>query len=467
MYRQKKLNLGNMENCNNLLFFNTSIVKFDENNYIYAVRTMCVYPTSEQYTQDNVIIPGNDKSCDQKNIEVGRNFMWNRWGASAWFTDMTIFFFGNHKTNNLIQIGDFKDRTDVRITRINEKIFMHSNDLQVIKEVWYNNQTFSLVDTELSPINSPGINFPIVSIENNKVNYIDWFYGESNGKPGGVKFVYSNNNPSQYLIKFDKFIIDGKGSYRMPDLADYKGSYLMKGFNETVYIQSVKKKQKLFGSNYGITPLFSFTTPHIHLNNSEYGDFLIGVGHTKIHSDTNRYEYMEGSPIDKFRKNLYNDMHKKYKNKYIRHFGTGNEPDLDGNESDSCYGYIYMLYFYIIFNKNEKGIYQSMKMSDSYLPILLDKRDKLFENDEDYKFSLIFPMGLEKMDNNKIIVTCGYGDFYSVALEFNTDVAVAKCRHDIQNLDMNKYCYFILAKKGDKSYLSRSLDTILKKSSSE
>jgi hypothetical protein len=98
-----------------------------------------------------------------------------------------------------------------------------------------------------------------------------------------------------------------------------------------------------------------------------------------------------------------------------------------------------------------------MYISDSYLPLSLDNR----ELTDDYKFSTIFPMGIEKLGDTKIIITCGYGDFYSVSLEFDTSILIpAFFRHNIKQLDMRHFNYWIIASKNNKAYLSRSFKRI-------
>lgn len=92
-----------------------------------------------------------------------------------------------------------------------------------------------------------------------------------------------------------------------------------------------------------------------------------------------------------------------------------------------------------------------MKLSDTYLPLLLD------QNITEYKFSLIFPNGLERSDNDNIVVTGGDGDYYSVILEFNLKDVIDRCIHDVQNMDMQKYDYYIIANKDSRSYIGKRL----------
>lgn len=90
---------------------------------------------------------------------------------------------------------------------------------------------------------------------------------------------------------------------------------------------------------------------------------------------------------------------------------------------------------------------------DAYLPINLDIIDN-------YKFSLVFPIGLVKDTENKIIVTCGEGDYYSIALEFNINDVQNDCKYDAQNLNMNIYIYYFIAQKNNKLHIHSNLKYI-------
>ncbi|ARF09810.1 hypothetical protein Indivirus_3_59 [Indivirus ILV1] len=439
----------------NALFYNTSIVKNKDNEYIYVVQRI------EFNEKTDIIIPGNLLECKQmtNGDRPGINFMWNQWNK---FSDVakgyTDFYKGNHKNGNLERFSSFNNTDmmtgDFRITKLNNIIFIHDSSIQ--NHLYLQNNSI-IKFFNFKNIDKKGKNRQILSMDKDHIMYLDWIYQQINTgsksiepidefdklfglyepiyEKGGVLIKigdFSNWNMFRdHWIRFDKFIIDGKGSH----------------------LTDKKEDIEIFGSNYGIIPLFSFSTPHINYQSKQYGNFLLGVGHIKIHSDDSKYKYTEGSNIQEFRKNLYHDMKEKYGNKYVKHFGSSSPPD--------CQGYIYMMYFYILYTMPGEGdLYNAMMISDAYLPISLDEHKKLFEYDNDYKFSLIFPMGLEKIDDKTIIITAGYGDFYSVALEFDLECVIAKCKHDIKNMDMSKYKYYILAQYNNKSYLSRSFKKI-------
>jgi hypothetical protein len=199
--------------------------------------------------------------------------------------------------------------------------------------------------------------------------------------------------------------------------------------------------------NMGYCPLFSFGTPvlDIHHNNRT---IQLGVGHIKI---PHTHEYVKDSNIQKFKDNLDKDMRNMYGEKYIKHYGTPIR--------SVCYGYTYMMYFFIVWKNSDGGF--EMKISDSFLPHYLGTIPKNGKHDDDYKFSLIFPMGLEiANDTNNVIVTCGEGDFYAIELEFNINEVINLCVHDVRRTDMREYKYKILGYDGRQVFESDRLSSI-------
>ena len=108
----------------------------------------------------------------------------------------------------------------------------------------------------------------ILEINNNIKNikaftFTDWFYKSQGIVLKGHELLTPESsyksyyNTSEYTnIPFEKYILDDNGSHLSDDDAD----------------------KKIFGLNYGVISLLSFSTPHIILSN---GDFL-GVGHINI-----------------------------------------------------------------------------------------------------------------------------------------------------------------------------------------
>lgn len=58
-------------------------------------------------------------------------------------------------------------------------------------------------------------------------------------------------------------------------------------------------------------------------------------------------------------------------------------------------------------------------------------------------FSLIFPMGLEQINDTDIIITSGEGDYYSSYIILNLQETIALCKHNLYHLDFNQYQYHI------------------------
>lgn len=113
-----------------------------------------------------------------------------------------------------------------------------------------------------------------------------------------------------------------------------------------------------------------------------------------------------------------------------------------------------MMYFYIV-NINNTVNNNSMYISDGYLPIYLSNYE------DNYKFSLIFPMGLTK-NEDKLIVTCGEGDYYSNVLEFSVNDVINLCKYDASNLDLTNYNYNIIGYFSNNNYyVAPSLKDIL------
>ena len=423
--------------------FNVSIVKLDNEEYLYAVRTAII----DDLTSSNKQIPGNKrKVCD---INPGENFMWNNWERAG--LDGLTFFVGDHKRNNLkiqkVKINAIRmpgdrpnhltvdreyyarpKRHDARLAKISSQILLYVTDMSEVYTIDFQKDddlivlTWKPALTIHKKFHWQDRNLQIVNIHNKDLlTFTNWFTKD------GVSFTYGVVNDIACYIKYTDNIILGRGSNDNHDEND----------------------KKLLKNNYGIMPLFSFSTPHIPVKYNGK-DALLGVGHIQIHSDEVRFPYLEGSRIGNFRKNLYDDMIEKYHDKYIKHYGSS---------SSKCFGYIYMMYFYILLNTENEGqalmnpdtgepicsIDWQMKLSDAYLPLDTSTRvERVDPYDEFYQFSLVFPMGLAQRDDETIIVTCGVGDFYSVALEFKLKEVLGSCIHDASNTDMRNYKYYII-----------------------
>ena len=453
--------------------FNWSLIKINEDTYLYAVRFGATF-----VPEAPLFKPGNSEKCINP-MEIGHAYWWNRW-QMGFNVGGTYFFIGNHLTNKFqhcrVELDDdikntaltqdypyrlfnsesnYFSMSDVRVITQNNQHWVHDNKLQYIYPIKIEGNTIKF-GIKINNSMEGGQNYPIIKLTDNELVHLDWYY------PEGVKIISKNiviretgtrgyqytekkTKSANYIwIKYDDLIENGKKKFIM----NGAGSY------DTKKPEDMEK----YGHNYGKMPLFSFTTPHIPL--SDDGKIQLGVGHIKIHTDTQQYPYLPESRIQVFRDNLYRDMKAMFGDRYIRHKGSHPAPD--------CYGYIYMLYFYILYDTNEiapgnqpalRG-QGDMRLSDAFLPVYLDPKAPDSPKDNDFKFSLIFPMGLAK-HNDKIIVTCGEGDFYSVALEFNIQDVVDSCIHNVKQMDMDQYKYYIMAYRDKKLHVVEKLSEMM------
>lgn len=425
---------GNNERYNklsqlNLVFFNTTVASLGSNNFLFCIRFIGYSKTP---------IPGNDKSCNNP-FEIGENFIWNHWYIPSEASG-SLFFIGTPTDFVLVDPLDswLNSLDDFRLIKMNNEIRLQNANLAHISKLEIKNDnliigdSFYVVPKEIKSKNQQLLTIygpdPVIPV------ILDWFYIEGIRK---ILLLHSKETIkigltgelSGYFYKFEyistpnsQYVIDGNGSY-----LDNNPENILK-----------------FGNNYGIIPKFSFSTPLITKKippspnilklldlppQFQDIDIKLGVGHLKIHSDPIDFPYIEISNINNFRQKLYENMNLQFGKKYIRHLGTGVPP--------ICFGYIYMLYFFIIYDSDKK-----MKMSDAYLPINYDT--------DGYKFSLIFPSGLESIDS-RIIVTAGEGDYYSVFLEFDLDEVLNLCIHDATQLNMRDYKYKIIKYQNGKA----------------
>lgn len=382
--------------------FNVSVIRHND-EFLYAVRVRL----QNKVDDSDKLIPGNSPRCGSS---IGSNFWWNRW--QDWNgEDITLFFLGNHKFNKyrLLRFKneiprnfyvsrlikeEFMSDGDVRLNHYKNKILIQTANLHHIVSIE------KIEDDYIYPEYYRGIRSPNghsqqlidINIGNNDIMLaLDWF------DKYGVRIIRSHwRRDVELYIPYDNFIILGKGS------------------------TDNDKNQKLLGTNYGISPGLSFSTPLLKLKN----DVFLGVGHLKISTNN---KYIGGSNIDIFKRDLKFYMNELFGNKYIEHLGTGN-----------CKGFIYMMYFYILHTTTDLNTENwNMIISNAYLPIKKNNNNK-------YRFSLCYPMGLEYIDNQTIVVTGGEGDYYAFALKLDLQSVLDSCVHDIKNLDFRKYKYKLL-----------------------
>lgn len=383
---------------------NTSIVQLDESYFLYAVRVTHLEP----FEDFPGIIPGNSVHCKYPaDLDYGHNFWWNNWAGHKPGWDLTYFYIGDHRINSFqkLQLQEIPGKLssqlgvnqlyeiDVRIAKIRDRIYCYSSNLEYIYVLVYHDGILYF-RTLIDRLIFRGRNLPLIDYNKGHISTMNWFYHE------GVLFEnYYKRQIKEYWIPSRENFITGTGSYAT-------------GNPENI---------EEYGANYGITPLFSFSTPHV-----DYNNLQIGCGHLKIHADPINFPYLPDSNIENFRNNLYLEWKQLFGEKYVRHFGATPPP--------YCQGFIYMLYFYILIPGEEP--FKQMFISNAYLPLL----------NTEYKFSLIFPLGLI-LTGDKLIVTAGYGDYYSVALEYNVEDVINKCYHNVQDINMHNYQYLISSVK--------------------
>lgn len=358
------------------------------------------------------IIPGNDIECANLNNSTNKwtLFWWNNWVHTSnqsrhlILGDYSIFIIWDSTNNTFKLTGNFLHSADIRLCKYEDKIFGYESDLTKIYQINNEGAVIRVINLSL-PLNNK--NLQIITINENTIKYFNWFTKD------GIRVDKINCNDAKFLTGTSDLDLNMTFDCKV-DISYIKLTYPIIGTGSCLN----DKNQDVAKKNYGIMPLFSFTTPHILIDTNKY----LGVGHIKIYQDTH-FEYIKESNIDVFRRCLIEDM-KKYDQRYIPHYGT--------SQKTKCEGYIYLMYFYI-YTCDEKT--SDFKISSSFIPIDLSS---------EYIFSLVFPMGIAYTpDKKSIYVTAGIGDYYSVILTFNLEQIIKLCTYSLLNIDMSKYQYYL------------------------
>lgn len=358
------------------------------------------------------IIPGNDIECANLDNIINKwtLFWWDNWIPTSnqirhlILSDYSIFIIWDSANNIFNLTNNYIHSTDIRLFKHEDKIFAYESDLTKIYQVNNEGAIMRTINLRL-PLNSK--NLQIITINENTIKYFNWFTKD------GIRIDKINCDDNKLLTDTNDLDLDMIFACKV-DISYIKLTNPIIGTGSCIN----DKNQDVAKKNYGIMPLFSFTTPHILIDTNKY----LGVGHIKIHQDIH-FEYIKDSNIDIFRRCLIEDM-KKYDQRYIPHYGT--------SRKTKCEGYIYLMYFYI-YTYDE--IKPDFKISPSFIPIDLSS---------EYIFSLIFPMGIAYTPNKKsIYVTAGIGDYYSVLLTFNLEQIMKLCTYSLLNIDMSEYQYYL------------------------
>jgi hypothetical protein len=429
--------------------FNTSVAKVSPGKFLYAVRFFIPF-----ISENDKLVPGNVGSCPNLGPDEvpGRNFWWHNWNNVRF--GLVLFFIGNHMNDDLRYIkcfdhlkhnppGYLNERegySDVRIFNYRDKIYLYTSNLRFFSELEVTDVVRMKMAEDVSNIAKSGHNFSIFKIEDveateksedyKKVFFFDWFYVEGIRILEGTTKFASTSNVALTILSNPKYPLVGTGSYYYHDsnydIIDY-------------HLVEPYKKQ------YGVMPMFSFSTPSVEIRPNVY----LGVGHIKLHAD--KLQYLPDTNIEHFVKKLHEQMRQNYGDRYVRHRGgNARRPFSEGE----CRGYIYMMYFYI-FDYDR----WSFKMSDFYLPLYLDSKP-VTEVDRDYKFALVFPMGLVT-EGDSVMVTAGEGDFYSTAMTFSLENIIANCIHSSVAYDLRTAGYYILGYGQNTTFIGENVNSVI------
>ena len=421
-----------------ILYNNTSFVKINGQQLYIAKFFYCL---------DNCK-PGNDEKCSPTPKNIGFRYPWNHWNNWIWGGD--IFFLGDYETKKFKRIereniGDVLKRdSDYRLFKDDKgTIYCYGSSLQNIVDIDISKKIIPNLNNHQRRVGYKGLysgkNLPLVEYKIEDETHVhllilDWFYSDG---------VYAYERKSNEEIP--KSIFSNTMATTRKNLIPYN---IDKGFDgEGSFYNGKSEAIEKYGRNYGKLPMFSFGSNFINIANKieGYKNVRISVAHSKIHSSEEKYPYKEGSNVGIFRKNIYNDMRNRYEDKYIEHYGSGEAPN--------CIGFIYLMYFILLFEK-EDGSFE-MKLGNSYLPLNLDGEHK-----DKYKFSLIFATGIQQ-ENEDIIITAGEGDMYSILLKFSIETIIKDCEHDVKDMDMEKYLFKVIGYKNKKSIVGNRLSEVV------
>jgi hypothetical protein len=358
------------------------------------------------------IIPGSPTTLTVlKHNRKSQNFFWDIFQRKN-FTQKTMYFKCNNDLKNCVFLTPINPP---KSTFVDTRLFNNRDgsvytytpgDTNFMQQVLKVEATDSSGTIEFSKkvdenIDGYGKNFGVFEIKDDTYSYLDWF-----DKKG---LYYSTVNRADGKTKEIKYLKYKNSEY--PILGS--GSLEADGDNA--------------GKNSGITPLFSFSTPNVFVD-----DKFIGIGHIKINNDPSE-SYKTGSNIDIFKNNLEDEFKNNYGDDYIRF-----EANFLMNFPSGYNLFIYLLYFYS-FKRDPQGNIVDFTISNSFLPVPAPNEGG------PYRFSLIFPTGLTlSRDKKTLIIMAGYGDFHSVVMKIPVQDALNLSVHNVQNLDLSNYRYQIM-----------------------
>lgn len=488
--------LKKLVDINKTRFYNHGSIHLYDEHYINIYRRTGTHIN---------IIPGNDEKCES-NIcpnrkPFGKYFWWNNWHNTTLGIDILTYENKNLQKENIIYIDDYLPNEDSRIIKEDARYFYVYNPevTYIIKFEFNINEEEKFKIVKIIIRYGSGLkenNQSVIKITDDFIDYFDWFYNDGvhiyryllkeitpNNSNYGIIFKKTLSAPSYDFFKniplyqMDEkqlIVIPINSLYKIlgesPVIFNSRSKKDIEYYKKKIVIDNanIEKEKKEIGNNFDIMPFFSFSTPAIKIpimiNEKQ---MYLGLGHLKIHSDNKRFLYKDGSNIQMFRDNLYKDYNAKFGDKYIKAFGSSTldygeytdvekidprtkEDYIDMEQRFCCDGYIYMGYFYLVSDD-----YKEMLLSDAFLPLNMDA---------EYKFSLFFPISIDIILKDNIYyvnIGAGEGDYYSVELTFLLNEVITMCIHNISNLDMTNFKYYILTKINDKIIMTEKISSIM------
>jgi hypothetical protein len=239
-----------------------------------------------------------------------------------------------------------------------------------------------------------GKNFSYVRMRNGTMLFLDYFYEQGNNM-----MAYNIN----YVKAFENDVLDNTTVSHVNVLSN-------------IYLGEKCRKD---AAGVCQIPFFAFTSPNILLYNDNNASTYLGVGHAKLdYSESYKSSIKHSMYVcDLIRFKLYGE-------KYIRHGGSSHQND--------CIGYQYYMFFYTFTIRNDDMI-TSFVISKSFIPQI-----EFYPSDAN-RYSLVFPLGLNKVDEDTIMVSGGEGDVLNFVAKYNINDVVRSCTYDIQTESMSSY----------------------------
>ncbi|AUF82185.1 hypothetical protein TetV_093 [Tetraselmis virus 1] len=433
--------------------FNMSMVSLDGERELYCVRltytikglvTRKVVPGYLSDFETNVNKLGEDYAKGTNPRKRGTAFVWDNWVDK---TEWSVLFVGSVSDSGLkvdksIKPHAFKtgkvpsylmawagDAEDFRLIKFGDRILLHDSTMTFLKEIVIRDNAIYTSDSDKSLYNNaflcpkpkfpddnhfyfknPEKNWSLINTTEDKLYFLNWFQGEN---------VLGVSVPEQHRKHCRQFIpLTMKGDLLEGEPREgSKSSFFSFGTpSVSVSHEFTKEFIKKWNSSKKGGKSRSLAEKPDKIRHVIYDSML--VGHTKVGKANEKYNSEFQPTIDYVESTM-----KKYGNKYRPHLT-----------------YDYFMYFMRIINVQLESGKKITKMfiSDSFIPL-----NTKAEHKNKYKFSLVFPVGIIKK-NNQVYVSCGEGDFYTTIMSFDEKGILDDCVHDVEFMDLSSYKYTIL-----------------------